>query len=249
MVPLEQRFLPGREKAASAAQRQQVVLGNEQGMVFSQPLLLPPDIVQVVRVVFSHFLPVIAEMPPCAVPFLHLQVGLLDLFQQGSLIPGCPVMDRGHVGGRAHGFEFFVVLLLAYVLGFVDLQQDVGGGADHAGGLVRGKEELPGPAQGNHVTHLGTPHPAVAGVVETFLQPQHAVYRLGLKGRGGLDRAAAPGQEQGQEQHLDLGGEFVLAALARYFHGKGEPPAMQDAVQDGPADFDLVWAESYHRSQ
>ena len=78
------------------------------------------------------------EMAFYTILSLQLKVRLFYLFQQGSVVPGGTVVHGGNVGGGAHRFKFFVVLLLADVLRLVYFQQDVGSIAYHIGGFIGG---------------------------------------------------------------------------------------------------------------
>ena len=109
-------------------------------MIAAEALLFGLDVALVVRVVFGDGLPVELEVAAYAVPALEFDVGLLDLLQEGMVVPGSAVVDGGDVGGSAHRDEVAVELVGGDVLGLVDFEKKAGGVAhDVAGGV--GAEE------------------------------------------------------------------------------------------------------------
>ena len=83
-------------------------------MGFAQPGALRLYILPIVRVVFSHLLPIVPEMALNAVPPLQFQIGLLDLFEQGGFIPCSAVVNDGAIGRGCHRFKIFAVLVTIY---------------------------------------------------------------------------------------------------------------------------------------
>jgi hypothetical protein len=124
----------------------QTVLSEKERVFFTQEFPFPLHIATVVLIVTSYLLPVIAKMALQAIAALQLQVHLLHFLQEGGIIPGGAVEHGGHIAGRSHGAELFVVLFRKDVLTLVQLKQDVSGVAHYAGGAVGGEEELACPA-------------------------------------------------------------------------------------------------------
>ena len=75
---------------------QQSILSSEQGMLFAQSLPLGPDELDIVRIVLADLLPIVSEVALDAVLSFQFQISLLDLFQQGAIVPGSAIKDRGH---------------------------------------------------------------------------------------------------------------------------------------------------------
>ena len=151
-------------------------------MILPQPFSFRLNISAVFHVVFGYLSPVVAEVTFNAVRAFQFQVGLLDFFQQGRIIPRCPIVNRGHVGGRAHGSKFLGVFLLAHILGLVYFQQQMGGVTHYIGRFIGGQKDGRSRTQADDVTHLGVPEAVVPPVVQPFSQSLHAYNGLGLKG-------------------------------------------------------------------
>ena len=80
-------------------------------MIAAEALLFGLDVALVVGVVLGYGLPVELEVALDAVGALELEVGLLDLLEEGSIVPGGAVVDGGDVGGCAHRHEVAVELV------------------------------------------------------------------------------------------------------------------------------------------
>ena len=74
-------------------------------------MLFGLDVALVVRVELGDGLPVELEVALDAVGALELEVGLLDLLEEGAIVPGGAVVDGGDVGCSAHRHEFAVELV------------------------------------------------------------------------------------------------------------------------------------------
>ena len=80
-------------------------------MIAAEALAFGLDVALVVRVVLGYGLPVELEVALDAVGALELEVGLLDLLEEGMVVPGGAVVDGGDVGGCAHRDEVPVELV------------------------------------------------------------------------------------------------------------------------------------------
>jgi len=58
-------------------------------------------------------------------PF-HFQIGLLDFFQQGRIVPGSAIRTVVH-SGATHRFKIFRVFFLIDILRFINFQKKVRG--------------------------------------------------------------------------------------------------------------------------
>ncbi len=158
--------------------------------------------------------------------------------------PGGAPEDAGGVGGGGHGADLFVPLGDGYVLGFVTLEEGGGGGADDVGGGRAGEEEDAGGAVAVDVALFF--FPGAAGEVvalEDALEAAHGVEGLGLPGGGDFDDLGVVEVKDGEEVGFDLRLELVLAGLAGKDDDEGEAAAVEDGVDDGLGDFELVGAE------
>ena len=81
----------------------EAVLGEEEGMIATEAEAFGLYVALVVGVVFGDGLPVELEVAPDIVLALELEVGLLDLLEEGMVVPGGAVVDGGDVGGRPWG--------------------------------------------------------------------------------------------------------------------------------------------------
>ncbi len=240
MLSLKLLSLLEVQKSAPSPYRKQAVLGEEQRVVFAEALTFRRHVSEVVRIILRHILPIVAEVPFDAVPPLKLKVGLLDLFEQSSIVPGSAVMNTGTVGSGAHRLELFTVLVFADVLRLVDFKKDVGGIADHISRFVGGKEDGAGAAESDNIAELGLPYRAEAGVVEPVFESHHRDDRLGLERGRALDEVLRFGDKEGQQQDLKLRRELVFPALPGDFHGKGKSLFPEDAIEDGGRHLFLV---------
>jgi len=129
-------------------------------------------------------------------------------------------------------------------LGFIDREQQVGGGAEDIGAALAGKELQPGFAKLVGVTLGGFPLAARADAgIERGFDALHINLGLGFKGgRDGDDAATDPGiaKEQPGEE---VGLQFVLAGLARQDDHEGEAAVIDNGVLNGMGDLDLVRAQ------
>jgi hypothetical protein len=81
MFALELGALRRREKAVAPLDRQQAVLGEEQGMIVTQSLPLVFHVVLVGGVILRYLLPVVLEMTADTVLSFQFQVNLLGLLK------------------------------------------------------------------------------------------------------------------------------------------------------------------------
>ena len=215
-------------------------MGAKQGMVLAHALPLHLHVTSIGRAVSRHLLPGHGKVTLHAVLPLQLKIGLSLPFQEGMAIPGRTVKDGCDVGGSAHGTEFLMVLVRVDGLGFVHLQQDVGRVAHHVGVGLGAEKHLARPAQDHVMPRFRAPDTAVAGVVQTFLEPVHADEGLGHEGGRGLNHVAAASHRHGEQQRRHLGGKLVLPALAGDLHGEGQAFSAGHAVHDSAAYLQLV---------
>ena len=68
----------------------EAVLGEEEGVIAAEALLFGLDVALVVGVVLGDGLPVELEVALDAVGALEFEVGLLDLLEEGAVVPGVP---------------------------------------------------------------------------------------------------------------------------------------------------------------
>ena len=115
-------------------------------MIAAEALLFGLDEALVVRVVLGDGLPVELEVAPDAVGALELEVGLLDLLEEGMVVPGGAVVDGSDVVVGGHGNEVAVEFVGGNVLGLVDFKDKAGGIADDVAGWVGAEEQLSGAA-------------------------------------------------------------------------------------------------------
>ena len=122
----------------------------------------------------------------------------------------------------------------------IDLEQKIGRVPYHRGRFLSREEDLAGRAQPHDIAHLCLPCASEAEIIQALLEAQHRDNRLRLKGRGAFHGAAAARYEHGEQQHLDVGGEFILAALAGDLHREGQAAAVLDAVQHSACNGKLI---------
>ncbi|MBA7663884.1 hypothetical protein ES703_71932 [subsurface metagenome] len=68
-------------------------------MVCAQSLPLCLDKPDIVGIVAADLLPIIPKVALNVVFSFQFQISLLYLFQQGAIVPGGAIKNRGHVGG------------------------------------------------------------------------------------------------------------------------------------------------------
>ncbi len=179
-----------------------------------------------------------------AVLFLFLEGNAALTFEEGIGGPGGAPEDAGGVGGGGHGVEVLVELGDGDVLGFVDGEEEAGGGTDDAGGGFAGEELEAGLAEVVGEAAAGFPEAAGGGAgVEDGGDAAHVVDGLGGEGGGDGDEAAAGevGLEEGAGEEVGL--DFVLAGLAGEDGDEGEAEAAGDRGGDGADDAALVGVE------
>jgi hypothetical protein len=181
MVALKLGALHRAQKATTAMQGQKTILGEKEGMAFTDALPFHFHIKQVCVVVFADLLIVIPEVAFDAVLLLQLQVSLLDAFQEGGVIPGGAVVDDGAVGGGPHRLKFLGVFVGINVLGLIDLEEEVGGVADYIRGNIGREKNGTGVSETNDVTHLGRPGTTKIGLIQSVFEARHGDNGLGLK--------------------------------------------------------------------
>ena len=207
------------DEPSFAGHGNQAILRAEQWMIATEPETFGLYVALVVRVVASDGLPVELEVATDAVGVFELYVGVFDLLEEGMVVPCGAVVDGGCVGGGTHRHEVAVEFVGGDVLGLVDFEEETGGVAEDVAGGVGAEEELAGAANGEEVAVLEF-------IIDTatpkgILEARYADLGLGMEGRGGLDGAAAIVGGSGEQDSLQPGGEFVLAALTGDHDGKG----------------------------
>ena len=183
----------------------EAVLGEEEWVIAAEALTFGLDEALVVRVVLGDGLPVELEMAFYAVGALEFEVGLLDLLEEGAIVPGSTVVDGGNVGGGTHRHEVAVELVGRDVLGLVDFEKDVGGGADDVASRVGAEEELSGVGQADATAMFDEIVTGEADAVEEMLEAAYAYLGLGLEGGGGFYGGAAVGTVADEGRGLDVG--------------------------------------------
>lgn len=164
--------------------------------------------------------------------------------EEGFGGPGGAPEDAGGIGAGSHGGNVFVVALDEDILGFVDFEEEVGGGADDIGAGLTGEEEEAGLAEAVDVTMLTRPTAAGELIgVEDALEAAHGVEGLGLPGGGDFDNLGRVTGETGEEVGFDLGLKLVFAGLAGEDDDKAEATGVENAIDHGAGDGDLVGAE------
>ena len=164
--------------------------------------------------------------------------------EEGIGRPGGAPEDAGGVGGGGHGGDVFVVAVDEDILGFVDFEEEVGGGADNVGAGLTGEEEETGLTEAVDVAMLTGPTTTGELVgIEHALEAAHGVEGLGLPGGGDFDHFGGEASKAGEEVGFELGLELVLAGLAGEDDDKAEAAGVEDGIDDGAGDGDLVGAE------
>lgn len=179
-----------------------------------------------------------------AILLLGLQGDAALTFEQGVGGPGGTPEDAGGIGAGGHGVESAVELSNADGLGFIDREEQVGGGAEDIGAALAGKELQLGFAELVGVALGGFPMAARADAgVERSFDALHVDLGLGLEGGGDGDDAATGAGIAEKEPGEEVGLQFVLAGLARQDNHEGEAEVMEDGLLDGVSDLDLVGAQ------
>ncbi|MEJ2352274.1 MAG: hypothetical protein P8Y03_21015 [Anaerolineales bacterium] len=164
--------------------------------------------------------------------------------QEGAAGPGGAPEDAGGIGGGDHGGKILVPLGDADILGLVTLQEQIGGGADDAGGGRSGEEGNAGGTEAVDVAALLRPAAAADEVAfEDALKALHGVLRLGAPGGANLDDIHIHGHVVDHQIGFDLGLELVLAGLAGEEDDDGQAALVDDTVDDGLDDGFLILAE------
>jgi hypothetical protein len=164
--------------------------------------------------------------------------------EEGIGGPGGAPEDAGGVGGGGHGGDVFVVAVDEDVLGFVDLEEEVGGGADNVGAGLTGEEEEAGLTEAVDVAMLTGPTPTGELIgFENALEAAHGIEGLGFPGGGDFDQLGGEARKAGEEVGFELGLELIFAGLTGKDDDKAEAAGVEDAIYDGAGDGDLVGAE------
>ena len=130
--------------------------------------------------------------------------------EEGIGGPGGAPEDAGGVGGGGHGGDVFIVAVDEDILGFVDFEEEVGGGADNVGAGLTGEEEETGLTEAVDVAMLTGPTTTgeLIGIEDT-LEAAHGVEGLGFPGGGDFDHFGGDSQKGGR------GGRFRSGPGAR----------------------------------
>ena len=164
--------------------------------------------------------------------------------EEGIGSPGGAPEDAGGVGAGGHGGDVFVVTVNEDILGFIDFEQEVGGGADDVGAGLAGEEEEASLAEAIDVAVLTRP-PTTGELVgiEDTLEAAHSIDGLRFPGGGNFDHFSREGRQAGEEVGFDLGLKLVFAGLARKDDDETEASGIEDAIHHGAGDRDLVGTE------
>ena len=143
---------------------------------------------------------------------LGLQGDAALAFEQGIGGPGGAPKYSSCISAGGHGVKVPVELGDTDGLGFIDREQQVGGGAEDIGAALAGKELELGFAKLVGVTLGGFPLAARADAgIERGFDALHINLGLGFEGgRDGDDAAADPGIAE-KEPGEEMGLQFVLA--------------------------------------
>jgi hypothetical protein len=166
-------------------------------------------------------------------------------FEQGVGGPGGAPEDTRGVGAGGHGVEVLVELGGGDILGFIDGEEQVGGGADDIGAGFAGEELEAGLAEAVEIALGGLPEAtrAEAGI-EGAADAVHVVEGLGLEGGGDGDDVAAGAGGAEEQPGEEVGLELVLAGLAGEDDDEGEAAVVNDGILEGGGDLDLVGAQA-----
>jgi hypothetical protein len=126
------------------------------------------------------------------------------------------------IGGGTHWFEVAGVFLFTDILGFVDLEEEVGGVADHTGCTVGGQKDRAGVAEPDHVAVFRCPETGATGAVQGGFQPADGDHGLGVEGGGTFNQVERPPGIDNKEQMLQSGRQLVLATLAGDLDGESK---------------------------
>ncbi len=157
--------------------------------------------------------------------------------------PGGAPEDTGGIGAGGHGVEVLVELGGGDFLGFIDGEEQVGGGTNDIGTRFAGEELEAGLAEAGR----DSPGRISSGRAEptgrhrgTDGRGSMLMLGLGLEGGGDGDDAAADAGIAEEQPGKDMGLELVLAGLAREDDDEGEAAMVEDGILDGAGDLDLV---------
>ena len=130
------------------------------------------------------------------------------------------------------------------ILGFIDREEQVGGGADDIGTRFAGVELEGGLAQLVDVAAGGLPEATRADTgSEGMGDAVHVEDGLGLEGGGDGDDAPAGAGIAVEQPGEEVGLKLVLAGLAGQDDDEGEAEMVEDGILDGAGDLDLVGIE------
>jgi hypothetical protein len=182
--------------------------------------------------------------PLNAILLLGLEGKAALAFEEGARGPGGAPEDTGGIGGGGHGVEVLVELGGVDFLGFVDGEEQVGGGTHDPGVRLAGKELQAGLAKRVDVAFGRIP--ATTGA-ETSIEGTADAFHVigGLRFEGGGDGDDTPTSVRGTEEEpgKEVGLELVLARLAGENDNKGETQIVKDGFFDGEGDEALVGTE------
>jgi len=242
----ELRQLGAGEEAASAGDSLDGVLGEPPGMSRAEAFQFLFGGGTIGRIAGGHRLPIEGKVPLDAIAPLQFQVKLFHFLKKGGIVPRGAVEDGGGIAGSPHRAKILRVFFFGDILGLIDLQDDVGGVADDGRRFVGRKKYLASVAEADDVAGLGGIDAPEAIAVQAVLKAAHRDMRLGAEGRGALDGAAAGFSASSEQPGSEVSGDFVLAALAGHFDGKGQATVTLDTIEDSVGDFELVGVEKCH---
>ena len=164
--------------------------------------------------------------------------------EEGIGSPGGAPEDAGGVGAGGHGGDVFIVTVDEDILGFVHFEEEVGGGADDVGAGLTGEEEEAGLAEAVDVAVLTRPTTTGELVgIEDALEAAHGIEGLRFPGGGNFDHFGGEASKAGEEVGFDLSLKLVFAGLAGKDDDEAEAAGVEDAIDDGAGDGDLVGTE------
>jgi len=189
----------------------------------------------------ANFLGSVIEETLDAILLLVLQGDAALALEQGVGGPGSTPKEAGGMGTGGHGVEILVELGDGDILGFIDGEEQAGGGTHDAGAGFAGEELQAGFAQLVDVTTGGLPAETRADAgIEGGADTIHGIEGLGTEGGRDGDDAPADGGTTKEQPGEDMGLELVLTGLARENDNEGEAEIMNDGFFDGKGDLDLV---------
>ena len=182
-------------------------------------------------------------MASYAVGALQLQVALLGVFQERTVVPRGAVVDGRRVCRGRHRSEIAVELLFVHVLRFIDLQQELRAVPHHVRLRLCRHEQQPRSSDANRVSCFDRRDRRKARLHQSRPEPPQADTALRLERRSALDGVDLVPQVDREQQRLDLRRQLVLTTLTGDLYGDASPLSIEHALQDRATRLDLVWTQ------